>query len=174
MEGILVTSYFFCLLSVPYLDQQEIKLRKKFISLFLFHQVSLSYARVLPSCHINLLPRLELPASERLSSICKRSGWKILPVAQASDLQSLFLNNVAGLRPTRLATLLKKRLWHRWFPVNFTNFLRTPFLQNTPERLLLDDKIILKGQNTRPSAPCFLAFYSFDFVNYSQSFNKIS
>ena len=30
MEGILVRSYFFCLSSVPYLDQEEIKLRKKF------------------------------------------------------------------------------------------------------------------------------------------------
>ena len=33
-------------------------------------------------------------------------------------------HQVAGLRP---ATLLKKRLWHRHFPVNFTKFLRTPF-----------------------------------------------
>ena len=38
--------------------------------------------------------------------------------------QSLFFNKVAGLRP---ATLLKKRLWHRCFPVNFVKFLRTPF-----------------------------------------------
>ena len=28
-------------------------------------------------------------------------------------------------------TLLKERLWHRYFPVNFAKFLRTPFLQNT-------------------------------------------
>ena len=42
--------------------------------------------------------------------------------------QSLFFNNVAGMRP---ATLLKKRLWHRCFPMNFVTFLRTPFLQNT-------------------------------------------
>ena len=48
--------------------------------------------------------------------------------------QSLFFNKVAGLRP---ATLLKKRLWHRYFPVNFVKFLRTPFLQNTSGRLLL-------------------------------------
>ena len=34
--------------------------------------------------------------------------------------QSLFFNKVAGLRP---ATLLKKRLWHRCFPVNFAKFL---------------------------------------------------
>ena len=34
------------------------------------------------------------------------------------------------------STLLKKRLWHRCFPVNFVKFLRTPFLQSTSERLL--------------------------------------
>ena len=38
--------------------------------------------------------------------------------------QSLFFNNVEALRP---ATLLKKRLWHRCFPVNCAKFLRTPF-----------------------------------------------
>ena len=38
--------------------------------------------------------------------------------------QSLFFNKIAGLTP---ATLLKKRLWHRCFPVNFVKFLRTPF-----------------------------------------------
>ena len=35
------------------------------------------------------------------------------------------------------ATLLKKRLWHRCFPVNFAKCLRTPFSQNTSGRLLL-------------------------------------
>ena len=48
--------------------------------------------------------------------------------------QSIFFNKVAGLRP---ATSLKKRLWHRCFPVNFDNFLRTPVLQNTSGRLPL-------------------------------------
>ena len=47
--------------------------------------------------------------------------------------ESLF-NKVAGLRS---ATLLKKRLWHRCFPVNFAKFQRTPFLQNASGRLLL-------------------------------------
>ena len=42
--------------------------------------------------------------------------------------QSLFFNKVAGLWP---ATLLKKRIWQRCFPVGFEKFLRTPFLQNT-------------------------------------------
>ena len=38
--------------------------------------------------------------------------------------QRLFFNKAAGLRP---ATLLKKRLWQRCFPVNFKKSLRTPF-----------------------------------------------
>ena len=36
----------------------------------------------------------------------------------------LFYSKVAVLRP---ATLLKKRLWHRCFPVNFARFLGTSF-----------------------------------------------
>ena len=36
------------------------------------------------------------------------------------------------------AALLKQRIWHRCFPVNFVKFLRTPFLQNTTGRLLLN------------------------------------
>ena len=36
----------------------------------------------------------------------------------------------------KVATLLKKRLWHRGFNVNFAIFLRTPFLQNIPASIL--------------------------------------
>ena len=43
--------------------------------------------------------------------------------------QSLFFNKVAGL--------LKKTLWHRYFLLNFAKFLRTPLSQNTSGRLLL-------------------------------------
>ena len=50
-----------------------------------------------------------------------------------------------GLRP---ATLLKKRLWHRCFTVNFAKVLRTPFLQNTFGWLLL----------------CFMAFSDWEFL----------
>ena len=41
--------------------------------------------------------------------------------------QSLFFIKVAG----RPATLLKKRLWHSCFPVNFAKFLRTPFYRTS-------------------------------------------
>ena len=45
-----------------------------------------------------------------------------------------FFNKVASLRST---TLLKKRLWHRCFPVNFVRFLRTPFFIEHLRWLLL-------------------------------------
>ena len=48
--------------------------------------------------------------------------------------QSLFFNKVADLRS---AALLKKRLWHRCFPVNFEKFLRTPFIIEHLRWLLL-------------------------------------
>ena len=58
--------------------------------------------------------------------------------------QGLVFNNVAGLRP---ASLLKKRLRHRFFTVSFVKFLRTPFLENTFGRLLLKWSIaVIKGK----------------------------
>ena len=50
-----------------------------------------------------------------------------------------------SLRP---ATLLKKRPWHRCFPVNFVKFLRTPFLQNIFGRLLLPQDGIQQKRKT--------------------------
>ena len=48
--------------------------------------------------------------------------------------QGLFFNKVSGLGS---ATLLKKRLWHWWTPVNFAKFLRTLFLKEFLRWLLL-------------------------------------
>ena len=64
------------------------------------------------------------------------------------------LNKIAGLRP---ATLLRKRLRHRYFPVNFAKFLRTAILQNTSGRLLLK----IKEQRTWILFQC-LKFYYFE------------
>ena len=43
--------------------------------------------------------------------------------------QNLFFNKAAGLRS---ATLLKKRLVNRCFPMKFPKFSRTPFFYRTP------------------------------------------
>ena len=76
--------------------------------------------------------------TERQREIVRSSHWrcsvkKVLLKNFAkstgkSPVLSIFFNKVAGLRS---ATLLKKKLWHRCFPVNFAKFLRTPFVQNT-------------------------------------------
>ena len=56
---------------------------------------------------------------------CKKGTLKNFAKLTGKNLcQSFFFNKVAGLKP---ATLLKKRLWHRWYPVNFAKFLRRHF-----------------------------------------------
>ena len=74
--------------------------------------------------------RRTLPlSSSRPEVFCKKCVLRNFAKFTGKHLcQSLFFNKVAGLRS---ATLLKKRLWHRCFPVNFAKFLRTPFLHNT-------------------------------------------
>ena len=69
--------------------------------------------------------------------------------------RSLVFNKVAGLRPE---TLLKTRLWHRCFPVNFVKLSRTLFLQSTSGRLLL----FPQHSHSQHSLLCILSwFYSF-------------
>ena len=60
--------------------------------------------------------------------LLKRCPYKSRKIHKNTFVPEPFFYKVAGLR---LATLLKKRLWHWCFPVNFTKFLRRPFLQNT-------------------------------------------
>ena len=75
-------------------------------------------------------------SSEAVVRMCsaKKMLFKYFAKSTKEHLcQSLFFN-IKLLRP---ATLLKKRLWHRYFPVNLAKFLRAPFLQNTSVRLLL-------------------------------------
>ena len=57
---------------------------------------------------------------------------KILQYSQENTCARV--SSFVGIRP---ATLLKKSLWYRRFPVNFAKFLRTSFLQNTTGLLLL-------------------------------------
>ena len=68
--------------------------------------------------------------------------------------QSPSFNKVLGLRP---ATLLKKWLWHRCFPVNFAKFLRRPFLTKHFWWLPL-------------RAECMILTYSIQFISISLFF----
>ena len=63
--------------------------------------------------------------SSRPKMFCKKSILKNFTKFIGKHLcQSLFFNKVAGLR---VATVLKKRLWYRCFPVNFAKYLRISF-----------------------------------------------
>ena len=64
--------------------------------------------------------------SSRPEMFCKKGVLRNFTKFTGKHLcQSLFFKS---LRP---ATLLKKRLWHRCFPVNFVKFLRIPFWKNS-------------------------------------------
>ena len=60
--------------------------------------------------------------------------------------QGLLFNKAAGLGT---ATLLKKKLRRRCFPLNLAKFLRTPYLQNASARLQIQKE------------PCILAVMQF-------------
>ena len=82
-------------------------------------------------CHIYVTS----DRSSRPEVFCKKGVPRNFAKFTGKHLcQSLFFNKVAGLRP---ATLLKKRLWHRCFPVSFVKFLRTPFFTEHLRWLLL-------------------------------------
>ena len=71
--------------------------------------------------------------TKKIRSSHRRCSIEIGVLKKFTNL-SLFFNKNAG----RPAALLKKRLWHKCFPVNFVKFFKTPFLQNTSGRLLLE------------------------------------
>ena len=75
--------------------------------------------------------------------------------------QSLFFNKVVRLKP---ATLLKKRPWHRCFPVNFVKFLRTPLM--AASRCF---KIVPGQLNNNESGFQFFVLIYFVFFAFSQS-----
>ena len=64
-----------------------------------------------------------------LKNICERLLLRVFPFM------------LVCRQPT---TLLKKRLWHRCFPVNFAKFLGTHFLQNTSGWLLPNIVFMIK------------------------------
>ena len=65
----------------------------------------------------------------------KKSFLTVLQYSQKNTCVGVsFFNKVVGLKA---CNFIKKRLQHRCFPVIIANFLRTAFLKNNCERLLL-------------------------------------
>ena len=84
---------------------------------------------------VKIYPWILCRQKQPLEVFCKKSVLRNFAKFTGKHLcQSLFFNKFASLRS---ATLLKKRIWHRCFPVNFGKFSRRLLLQNTSRRLLL-------------------------------------
>ena len=77
------------------------------------------------------------------------------------------IQNFANFFFPRPEILLKKRLWHRCFPVKFEKFLRTPILKNIYERLLLENYILTYYN---PYIPDILFFKSVSFLTQIWAF----
>ena len=73
-------------------------------------------------------------SSHRRCSVRKSVLRNFAKVTGIYLCQELYFNKV------RHAALLKQRLQHRCFPLNFAKFLRTPFLHNTSGRLFLNKR----------------------------------
>ena len=87
------------------------------------HHINVSHIDISVITH--KFTNLTKTRSNHLVVFCKKVFLKILQNSLGNTCVRAFFNKVPGLRP---ATLLRKRPWHRCFPVNFTKFLRIPFL----------------------------------------------
>ena len=78
--------------------------------------------------------------------------WKFCKIHQKLPMAgSLFLTTPGDLFFNKVADSLKKILWHRYLPVNFASFLRTPIL-----KIIL---MLLKSMHsTKPTASLALLF----------------
>ena len=72
--------------------------------------------------------------------------------------------------------LLKNRLWHRYFPVNFGQFLRTPFLTEHPRSTASEERFFKLAPNKSLKTACVcIAFFFHYFKHYGQNiFSRIT
>ena len=86
----------------------------------------------------------QITRSSHPEVFCKKGAFENFTKFTGKHLcLSLFFNKVAGLGPW---ALLKKRLWHRWFLVDFVNFLRTSFfIEHLQQCLLITSREFLWG-----------------------------
>ena len=89
---------------------------------------------------LSLMEQIVVRGSHRRCSIKKAVLGDFANFTGKHLCQSLIFN-VVGLRPT---TLLKKRLWHRCFPVNLAKFLRASFFTKHRQWLLLCSKCMAR------------------------------
>ena len=77
-------------------------------------------------------------SSRTVETVVRSCSVKKAFLKISQNSQENTCDRVSFLIKERVSFLSKKRLWHRCFPANFANFLRTPYLQNTSAQLLLN------------------------------------
>ena len=82
--------------------------------------------RLVRSSHLRCSVRISQNSYENTSVRAFFISFSVIPINVLYEPEHIARSS--NLQP---ATLLKKRLLQRCFPVNFAKFLRTPFLQNT-------------------------------------------
>ena len=65
-------------------------------------------------------------------AVTRRCSEKFRKIHRKTPVSESFFNKVQGLTPSNF---IKKRPQHRYFPVNFVKFLRTPFFAEQPRWL---------------------------------------
>ena len=97
---------------------------KKYLFAREFHPVEFTRVEFHPGMKFILKENIPFRSSHQRCSI-KKGAPNISQNSQENTcIRVSFFNKVAVLTP---ATLLKKRLWHMCFPVNFAKSLGTPF-----------------------------------------------
>ena len=94
------------------------------VSIVEFEQVNICW-----DCQKDKVKSFLIPVAIAMANVTKISQ-RLNPFhVTGLFLQPLYLHWRLGHRP---ATLLKKRLWHRCFPMSLAKFLRTPFYRTSP------------------------------------------
>ena len=69
-----------------------------------------------------------ITAFAALEAVVRRCSVRKMFLEILQNSKEITCARVSYLIKLRPATLLRKRLWHRCFPLNFAKFLRTPFI----------------------------------------------
>ena len=89
---------------------------------------------------LKFLKQIEAQKQSSRGVLRKKYSQKFCKIHRKTPVPESLFNKVEIFKSSLF--LLKKRLWHRCFPVNFAKFLRTPFFTEQLWWLLLEAEII--------------------------------
>ena len=92
---------------------------------------------------VSVVNWLNLNRTSRPEVFCKKGVQNFTKFTGKHLCQSLFFNQVAGLRP---ATFFKKTLWHRCFSMNFVKLKNTYFYRTPPITASVQNFVSISNQ----------------------------